>query len=113
MDEAAKNIKLPEGLIERSLGGCLALCMGLALAGAVIAITGFTPFGVPERVVKIAAAEFLSMLCLYCLLVVIWCICTPRWVQITVNKVMENFLQLVLIMSVGVLLFLGMSLALA
>lgn len=113
MDEAAKSIKLPEGLIERSLGGCLALCMGLALVGAVIAITGFTPFGVIERIVKIAAAEFLTMLSLYCFLVLIWCVCRPKWVQRTVNMVMKNFLQLVLLMSMGVLLLLCVSLALA
>ncbi len=113
MNEEAKTIRLPEGYIERSLGGCLALLMGLTLIGAAFAVSSFSPFGVVERAVKIAAIEFLTMLALYCLLVLVWCVCQPRWVQRVVNRVMKNFLPLVIFMSISVLLFLSVSLALA
>jgi hypothetical protein len=113
MDEEAKSIRLPEGIVERSLGGLLALCMGVALSGAVVGVSGFAASGIVETIIKIVAAEFVAMLALYCLLVVVWCVCRPSWVQHTVNKVMKNFFPLVIVMSVGALFFLIVSLALA
>lgn len=106
-------MKLPQGVIERLLGGSVALCMGLALLLAVLGLATFTPTDVTERVFKIVAGEFAAMLCLYCFLIVVWCVCTPRWVQAIVDKVMRYFRPLALVLGAGTVLVLGLSLALA
>lgn len=113
MGEEGRSIRLPEGIVERLLGGTVALLMGLALAGAAIGVSGFAAFGFFEKIMKIVVAEFATMIAVYCLLIVLWCVCRPSWVQSIANKVMKNFLPLVVIMSVGALLLLTVSLALA
>jgi hypothetical protein len=107
-----KEIKLPRGFIERSLSAGFLLCILPVLGWAFYAVKINEPEGIAEWILTIVALEFLSMMLGYCVLIFIWCLCSPRWVPRILNQVMRHFFPLTMLMLVGVILMLLGSIAL-
>jgi hypothetical protein len=103
---------LPRGFIERCLSAGFLLCILPVLGWAFYAVKINAPEGIAEWTLTILALEFLSMMMGYCVLILIWCLSSPKWVPRMLNKVMRHFFPLTMLMLLGVILMLLVSIAL-